>query len=97
VILKAAFQIEQFIFLYVVIASPSHFKKDKRIDSCVEWIASLVTELKRTGNILVTENNPRSLRWKRFAPLPVQTFVTTLVFMIAKVVAGLLSFLCSSI
>ena len=71
-ILKAAYQIEKLIFLYAIITSPSHSKKDKQIGTCIEWIASLMIELKKPGNILVAENNPRNLRWKRFAPLPVQ-------------------------
>lgn len=48
-------------------------KKDKQIDTCTGWIASLTAQLEKPGNILVTENNPRKLRKKRFAPLPVQT------------------------
>lgn len=73
-ILKPAFQIEKLMFLYAIITNPSHSEKDKQINTCIEWIASLRRELKKkkTGNILVTENKPRDLRWKRFAPLPVQ-------------------------
>lgn len=55
-ILKAAFQIEKFIFLYAIIASPSHSKKDKQIYACIEWIAFLMTELKK-----LKQKNPKTI------------------------------------